>query len=48
VYKLTGSALNLGISVAANILPYLLFGLILGARMDRVNYKAAIILVMAK
>jgi MFS family permease len=48
VYKLTSSALNLGISVAANILPYLLFGLILGAWMDRVNHKVAMILVMAK
>ena len=29
VYKLTGFAINLGISGAANFLPYLLFGLIL-------------------
>jgi MFS family permease len=39
VYKLTGSALNLGISTAANMLPYLLFGLVLGAWTDRVNRK---------
>jgi MFS family permease len=39
VYKLTGSAINLGISGAANFLPYLLFGLILGAWTDRVNRK---------
>ncbi len=44
VYKLTGSALNLGISTAANMLPYLLFGLVLGAVMDRVNRKRMMIL----
>ncbi|BCL78032.1 MFS transporter [Ktedonobacteria bacterium brp13] len=45
VYKLTGSALNLGISMAANMLPYLLFGLLLGAVMDRVNRKRLMISV---
>ena len=44
VYKLTGSALNLGISSAANMLPYLLFGLILGAWTDRVDRKRMMIL----
>lgn len=44
VYKLTGSALNLGISSAANMLPYLLFGLILGAWVDRVDRKRMMIL----
>src|SRR6266702_6439136 len=39
VYKLTGSAINLGISGAADFLPYLLFGLILGAWTDRVDRK---------
>src|SRR5215471_17797460 len=39
VYKLTGSALNLGITTAAEFLPYLLFGLILGAWTDRVDRK---------
>lgn len=43
VYKITGSALNLGISSAANMLPYLLFGLILGAWMDRVDRKRMMI-----
>ena len=43
VYKLTGSAINLGISGAANFLPYLLFGLILGAWTDRVNRKRMMI-----
>src|ERR1700730_4288232 len=45
VYKLTGSALNLAISTAANMLPYLLFGLLLGAVMDRVNRKRLMISV---
>src|SRR6266487_5190158 len=45
VYKLTGSALNLGIATAAEFLPYLLFGLILGAWTDRVNRKRMMILV---
>lgn len=44
VYQLTGSALNLGISSAANMLPYLLFGLFLGAWIDRVNRKRLMIL----
>src|SRR5437763_9448936 len=43
VYKLTGSALNLGISAAVNFLPYLLFGLILGAFTDRVDRKRIMI-----
>src|SRR5574337_630478 len=43
VYKLTGSALTLGITTAAEFLPYLLFGLILGAWTDRVNRKRMMI-----
>ena len=43
VYKLTGSAINLGISGAAEFLPYLLFGLVLGAWTDRVNRKRMMI-----
>src|SRR5436309_4486759 len=43
VYKLTGSALNLGITTAATFLPYLLFGLILGAWTDRVDRKRMMI-----
>lgn len=43
VYKLTGSAINLGITGAAEFLPYLLFGLILGAWTDRVNRKRMMI-----
>ena len=43
VYKLTGSAINLGIAGAAEFLPYLLFGLLLGAWTDRVNRKRMMI-----
>src|SRR5215470_6205040 len=45
VYKITGSALNLGLQSAAEMLPYLLFGLLLGAVMDRVDRKRTMILV---
>ena len=43
VYKISGSALDLGIASAATFLPYLLFGLILGAWTDRVNRKRMMI-----
>ena len=43
VYRLTGSALDLGIATAATFLPSLLFGLPLGAWMDRVDRKRAMI-----
>jgi len=43
VFKLTGSALSLGITTAATFLPYLLFGLILGAWTDRVDRKRMMI-----
>jgi len=43
VYNLSGSALNLGIATAATFLPYLLFGLILGAWTDRVDRKRMMI-----
>lgn len=45
VFKQTGSALDLGIAAAVNILPYLLFGLVLGAWVDRVDRKRLMILV---
>jgi len=45
VYKLTGSALNLGIMTATEFVPYLLFGLLIGAVMDRVNRKRMMIYV---
>jgi MFS family permease len=43
VFQLTHSAVNLGIATAATFLPYLLFGLLLGAWMDRVDRKRAMI-----
>jgi MFS family permease len=43
VFQLTHSAVNLGVSMAATFLPYLLFGLLLGAWMDRVDRKRAMI-----
>src|SRR5690349_6728926 len=43
VFKLTGSALTLGISTAMTFLPYLLFGLIIGAWVDRANRKRLMI-----
>ncbi|MDQ3877632.1 MAG: MFS transporter [Actinomycetota bacterium] len=39
VFKLTGSALNLGLTTAAQFVPYLLFGLFIGAYVDRVQRK---------
>jgi len=43
VYKLTHSAVSLGAATAATFLPYLLFGLLLGAWMDRIDRKKAMI-----
>jgi MFS family permease len=43
VFKLTGSALNLGLTVAVTTLPYLLFGLLIGAWVDRSNRKRVMI-----
>lgn len=45
VFKLTGSALNLAITSAAVFLPYLLFGLIIGAWVDRLDRKRLMIIV---
>jgi MFS family permease len=43
VYNLTHSAVSLGVATAATFLPYLLFGLLIGAWMDRVDRKRAMI-----
>src|SRR5919109_991822 len=43
VFQLTHSAVNLGVASAATFLPYLLFGLVIGAWMDRVDRKRAMI-----
>src|SRR5437870_10971438 len=45
IFKLTHSAVNLGIATAANFVPYLLFGLIIGAWVDRVDRKRLMIAV---
>src|SRR5947209_3975046 len=45
IYKLTGSALNLGLSMAVSMLPYLLFGLVIGAWVDRLDRKRLMIVV---
>jgi MFS family permease len=43
VFKLTGSPINLGITTAAEFLPYLLFGLVIGAWVDRVDRRRLMI-----
>ena len=45
VFKLTHSALNLGATTAAYFVPYLLFGLVIGAWVDRVDRKRLMIAV---
>lgn len=43
VYRLSGSAVNLGIAAVMGTLPYLLFGLLIGAWVDRVDRKRLMI-----
>src|SRR2546427_6071010 len=45
IFKLTHSSVNLGIATAANFVPYLLFGLVIGAWVDRVDRKRMMIAV---
>ena len=45
VYKLTGSSVSLAIGTAAYFLPYLLFGLVIGAWVDRVDRRRMMIAV---
>src|SRR3989337_1855145 len=45
VFKLTGSAVSLAITTAAYFVPYLLFGLVIGALVDRVDRKRMMIAV---
>jgi MFS family permease len=45
VFQLTGSAVNLAATTAAYFVPYLLFGLVIGAWVDRVDRKRMMILV---
>lgn len=44
VFQLTHSALNLSFTVVAFVLPYLLFGLVIGAWVDRANRRRVMIL----
>jgi MFS family permease len=45
VYKLTGSSVSLAAATAAYFLPYLLFGLLIGAWVDRVDRRRMMIAV---
>lgn len=45
VYELTGSAINLALTVAAQFVPHLLFGLFIGAWVDRLDRKRLMIAV---
>src|SRR5437763_15198527 len=45
VFQLTHSALNLAITTATFALPHLLFGLVIGAWVDRVDRKRLMIVV---
>src|SRR2546428_2712804 len=45
IFKLTHSSVNLGIGMAANFVPYLLFGLVIGAWVDRLDRKRMMIAV---
>jgi MFS family permease len=44
IFQLTGSSLNLALTVVATVLPYLLFGLVIGAWVDRVNRKRVMVI----
>lgn len=44
VFKITHSALNLALITALTLLPYLLFGLVIGAWMDRLDRKRIMII----
>ena len=45
VFRLTGSPTNLALTMVATFVPYLLFGLILGAVVDQVDRKRMMVLV---
>jgi MFS family permease len=45
IFHLTGSSLNLALTVVATVLPYLLFGLVIGAWVDRVNRKRVMVVM---
>src|SRR5205807_3547358 len=43
IFTLTGSSLNLALTVVVTVLPYLLLGLVIGAWVDRVNRKRVMV-----
>jgi MFS family permease len=43
IFKLTGSPLNLALTVVSSVVPYICFGLVIGAWVDRVNRKRLMI-----
>jgi MFS family permease len=45
IFQITGSAVNLGVATAINFIPYLLFGLVIGAWVDRLDRKRMMIAV---
>jgi MFS family permease len=45
IFQLTHSAVNLALTMAAEFLPYLLFGLLIGAWVDRLDRKRLMIIV---
>ncbi|HEX7737451.1 MAG TPA: MFS transporter [Ktedonobacteraceae bacterium] len=44
IFQLTGSSVSLAFSVAVTVLPYVLFGLVIGAWVDRVNRRRLMLL----
>src|SRR5215470_14094917 len=44
IYNLTGSSLYLALTVVVTVLPYLFFGLVIGAWVDRTNRKRLMVL----
>ena len=47
VYALTGSAMNLAVTTVCSFLPYLLFGLVAGTWVDRIDRRRALVVVSA-
>src|SRR5579859_7558367 len=45
IFRLTHSAINLALAMAASMLPYVFFGLIIGAWVDRLDRKRLMIVV---
>ncbi|BCB89724.1 hypothetical protein Psuf_070370 [Phytohabitans suffuscus] len=43
IFKQTGSSIGLGVTLAVSLLPYLLFGFVAGAVVDRVNRRTLMI-----